>query len=61
MEVICEELEKICDEFGDECCIEIIVVSYDIDIEDLIEQEDVVVILFCEGYVKYQKLIEYEV
>ena len=60
MEVIREELEKIRDEFGDERRTEITAASHDIDIEDLIEQEDVVVTSSREGYVKYQKLTEYE-
>lgn len=60
MEVIREELEKIREEFGDERRTEITAASHDIDIEDLIEQEDVVVTLSREGYVKYQKLNEYE-
>jgi DNA gyrase subunit A len=60
MEVIREELEKIREEFGDARRTEITAASHDIDIEDLIEQEDVVVTLSNEGYVKYQKLYEYE-
>ncbi|MEC7691804.1 MAG: DNA topoisomerase (ATP-hydrolyzing) subunit A [Pseudomonadota bacterium] len=60
MEVIRDELEKVRDEFGDERRTEITAASHDIDIEDLIEQEDVVVTLSREGYVKYQKLTEYE-
>ncbi len=60
MEVIREELEKIREEFGDERRTEITAASHDIDIEDLIEQEDVVVTLSREGYVKYQKLSDYE-
>lgn len=60
MEVIREELEKIRDEYGDERRTEITAASHDIDIEDLIEQEDVVVTLSREGYVKYQKLTDYE-
>lgn len=60
MEVIREELEKVRDEFGDERKTEITAASHDIDIEDLIEQEDVVVTLSHEGYVKYQKLTDYE-
>jgi DNA gyrase subunit A len=60
MEVIREELEKIREEFGDERRTEITAATHDIDIEDLIEQEDVVVTLSHEGYVKYQKLTEYE-
>ena len=60
MEVIREELEKVRDEFGDARRTEITAASHDIDIEDLIEQEDVVVTLSREGYVKYQKLSDYE-
>ncbi|WP_416308402.1 DNA topoisomerase (ATP-hydrolyzing) subunit A [Neptunicella sp. SCSIO 80796] len=60
MEVIREELEAIRDEYGDERRTEITAASHDIDMEDLIEQEDVVVTLSHEGYVKYQKLIDYE-
>ena len=60
MEVIREELEAIRDEYGDERRTEITHASHDIDIEDLIEQEDVVVTLSHEGYVKYQKLADYE-
>ncbi|MBT0586357.1 DNA topoisomerase (ATP-hydrolyzing) subunit A [Alteromonas oceanisediminis] len=60
MEVIREELEAIRDEFGDARRTEITAATHDIDIEDLIEQEDVVVTLSHEGYVKYQKLSDYE-
>jgi DNA gyrase subunit A len=60
MEIITEELEKIRDEFGDERRTEITGASHDIDIEDLIEREEVVVTLSHEGYVKYQKLSDYE-
>ncbi len=60
MEVIREELEKVRSEFADERRTEITAASHDIDIEDLIEQEDVVVTLSNSGYVKYQKLSDYE-
>nr|WP_136252240.1 DNA topoisomerase (ATP-hydrolyzing) subunit A [Ningiella ruwaisensis] len=60
MEVISEELEAIRAEYGDERRTEITAASHDIDIEDLIEREDVVVTLSREGYVKYQKLSDYE-
>ena len=59
MEVIREELEAVQAEFGDERRTEITAASHDIDIEDLIERE-VVVTLSREGYVKYQKLSDYE-
>ena len=60
MEVIREELEKVRDEFSDPRRTEITAASHDNDIEDLIEQEDVVVTLSNSGYVKYQKLSDYE-
>ncbi|MBC3764253.1 DNA topoisomerase (ATP-hydrolyzing) subunit A [Neptunicella marina] len=60
MEVIREELEHVRNEYGDERRTEITAASHDIDMEDLIEQEDVVVTLSHEGYVKYQKLMDYE-
>ncbi|MBV7297662.1 DNA topoisomerase (ATP-hydrolyzing) subunit A [Enterovibrio paralichthyis] len=60
MEVITEELIAVRDGFGDERRTEITAASADIDIEDLINQEDVVVTLSHEGYVKYQPLSDYE-
>jgi len=60
MEVIREELEKVRDEFGDPRRTVITAATHDIDIEDLIEREEVVVTLSREGYVKYQKLNDYE-
>ncbi|MDD1781761.1 DNA topoisomerase (ATP-hydrolyzing) subunit A [Enterovibrio sp. ZSDZ35] len=60
MEVITEELEAVRDGYGDERRTEITAASADIDIEDLINQEDVVVTLSHEGYVKYQPLTDYE-
>ena len=60
MEIITQELEAIRDEFGDARRTEITAASHDIDIEDLIEREEVVVTLSHEGYVKYQKLSDYE-
>jgi DNA gyrase subunit A len=60
MEVIAEELIAIREEYGDERRTEITAASHDIDIEDLIEREEVVVTLSREGYVKYQKLSDYE-
>lgn len=60
MEVIREELEEIRDTFGDERRTEITNSSADLLIEDLIPEEDVVVTLSHEGYVKYQPLASYE-
>ncbi len=60
MEVICEELVAIRDEFGDERRTEITNASHDLSLEDLISEEDVVVTLSHEGYVKYQVLSDYE-
>ncbi|MCM2679346.1 DNA topoisomerase (ATP-hydrolyzing) subunit A [Echinimonas agarilytica] len=60
MEVIVEELEAIREQYGDERRTEITAASHDISIEDLIAEEDVVVTLSHEGYVKYQPLADYE-
>lgn len=60
MEVIREELEEVKAQFGDDRLTEITAASGDIGLEDLIAQEDVVVTLSHEGYVKYQPLTDYE-
>ena len=60
MEVIREELEEVRTQFADARRTEITAASGDIDLEDLIAQEDVVVTLSHEGYVKYQPLTDYE-
>ncbi len=60
MKVITEELEAIRDEFGDERRTEITNASHDLSLEDLINEEDVVVTLSNEGYVKYQILSDYQ-
>tara|TARA_B110000014_G_scaffold264423_1_gene265858 strand:- start:88 stop:2811 length:2724 start_codon:yes stop_codon:yes gene_type:complete len=60
MEVIREELEVIRDDFGDERRTEITNASHDLSLEDLICEEDVVVTLSHEGYVKYQVLSDYQ-
>lgn len=60
MEVIREELDVIRTDFGDERRTEISDASHDISMEDLITEEDVVVTLSHEGYVKYQVLADYD-
>ena len=60
MEVIEEELNEMLEEFGDERRTVISNSSHDLSLEDLITEEDVVVTLSHEGYVKYQPLSEYE-
>ena len=59
-EVLREELERVKSEFNDARRTEITAASGDINLEDLIAQEDVVVTLSHEGYVKYQPLTDYE-
>ena len=59
-EVLREELENVKNSFNDERRTEITMASGDINLEDLIAQEDVVVTLSHEGYVKYQPLADYE-
>ncbi|MDP5291139.1 DNA topoisomerase (ATP-hydrolyzing) subunit A [Oceanimonas sp. CHS3-5] len=60
MEVIREELEALKEQFGDQRRTEITTSSAEINLEDLITQEDVVVTLSHQGYVKYQPLTDYE-
>ncbi|MEL0629384.1 DNA topoisomerase (ATP-hydrolyzing) subunit A [Psychromonas aquatilis] len=60
MEVIEEELIEIRDNFADERRTEITESEADLCMEDLIVEEDVVVTLSHEGYVKYQPLSDYE-
>lgn len=59
-EVIRAELEDVQAQFRDERRTEITASSADINLEDLIAQEDVVVTLSHQGYVKYQPLTDYE-
>ncbi|CAM3696348.1 DNA topoisomerase (ATP-hydrolyzing) subunit A [Xenorhabdus thuongxuanensis] len=60
MEVIREELLVIKGQYNDIRRTELTENSADINIEDLINQEDVVVTLSHQGYVKYQPLSDYE-
>ncbi|TNH44735.1 DNA topoisomerase (ATP-hydrolyzing) subunit A [Photorhabdus luminescens] len=60
MEVIREELLAIKAQYSDARRTEITENTADINIEDLINQEDVVVTLSHQGYVKYQPLSDYE-
>jgi DNA gyrase subunit A len=59
MQVIREELEAIKDEYGDERRTEIVETEMDLTVEDLITEEEVVVTLSHEGYVKAQPLTSY--
>jgi len=59
MEVI-HELVEIKEQYGDERRTEINAAAHDISLEDLINEENVVVTLSHEGYVKYQALSDYE-
>ncbi|HDS6886896.1 TPA: DNA topoisomerase (ATP-hydrolyzing) subunit A [Morganella morganii subsp. morganii] len=60
MEVIREELVAVKEQFNDKRRTDITENTADINIEDLISQEDVVVTLSHQGYVKYQPLTDYE-
>lgn len=60
MEVIREELVAIKEQYSDPRRTEITVNTSDININNLINQEDVVVTLSHQGYVKYQPLTDYE-
>ncbi|MDH5393191.1 MAG: DNA gyrase subunit A [Gammaproteobacteria bacterium] len=59
LEVIREELAEVVEKFGDERRSEIIQNRLDLTLEDLITEEDVVVTMSHEGYVKAQPLTEY--
>jgi DNA gyrase subunit A len=59
MTVIREELVAVNEKYGDERRTEIIHSQQDLRVEDLITEEDVVVTLSHEGYVKAQPLGEY--
>lgn len=60
MEIIREELVDIKTQFGDERRTEITASQEDLTIEDLITEEDVVVTLSHQGYVKYQPISVYQ-
>lgn len=60
MEVIRDELIDIKTQFGDARRTEIIASQEDLTIEDLITEEDVVVTLSHQGYVKYQPVTAYQ-
>ncbi|RUR19700.1 DNA gyrase subunit A [Legionella sp. km535] len=60
MQVIREELIDIKTQFGDERRTEITASQEDLTIEDLITEEDVVVTLSHQGYVKYQPISAYQ-
>lgn len=60
LQVISEELTDIRDQFGDARRTEILASQEDLTIEDLITEENVVVTLSNQGYVKYQPLTAYQ-
>ncbi len=60
MEVIREELEAIKEEYADERRTELVVDSLSLSEADFITEEDVVVTMSHEGYVKSQRLEEYQ-
>jgi DNA gyrase subunit A len=60
MNVIRTELEEMKAQFGDKRRTEIMASQEDLTIEDLITEEDVVVTLSHQGYVKYQPISAYQ-
>lgn len=60
MEVICNEIKEIKEQFADVRRTEIMASQEDLTIADLITEEDVVVTLSHQGYVKYQPLSAYQ-
>ena len=60
MQVIREELDEICKEYGDERKTEITSSTHDLTVEDLITEEDRVVTISSGGYAKSQPLSDYQ-
>ena len=60
MNVICTEIQEVKAQFGDLRRTEIIASKEDLTIEDLITEENVVVTLSHQGYVKYQPISMYQ-
>ncbi len=60
MEIICKEINEIKEQFADPRRSEIRASQEDLTIADLITEEDVVVTLSNQGYVKYQPLSAYQ-
>ena len=60
MKVICDELLEVKAQFGDARRTEIMASREDLTIADLITEEDVVVTLSHQGYVKYQPISMYQ-
>lgn len=60
MQVIHDELVEVKAQFGDKRRTEIIASQEDLTIEDLITEEDVVVTISHQGYVKYQPISAYQ-
>lgn len=60
LEVICDEIKEIKEQFADARRSEIRASQEDLTIADLITEEDVVVTLSHKGYVKYQPLSAYQ-
>lgn len=60
MTVIREELLEMKQQFGDARRTEIVAAQEDFSIEDLITEEDVVVTMSHQGYVKYQPISDYQ-
>ena len=60
LQVICDELQAIREQFGDERRTVILDSQHDLTVEDLIPEEDVVVTLSHHGYAKSQALSVYQ-
>jgi DNA gyrase subunit A len=60
LKIVVDEMEKIRQRFGDRRRTEIIPVTEEITIEDLIEEEDMVITVSTTGYIKRTSLATYE-
>ncbi len=59
MQIIKDELQLIKDRYGDERRTEIVHTAEDINIEDIIPDEEIVITVSHEGYIKRTKLVEF--
>ncbi len=59
MAIIKQELEEIRERYGDERCTEIITVGADVSLEDMIAEEDMVITITHNGYIKRTPVTTY--
>lgn len=60
LEIVKEDLEKIKEKYGDERRTELVPITDEIDIEDLIDREDVAIMMTQKGYIKRMPVEAYK-